>query len=732
MMRTLFGFGVFGSAGMLAWAAAAVIPLVLHLWNRHRHREAPWAAMEFLLAAVQKRSRRMRLEQLLLLLLRMAIPVVFALALADPVWQSAPLSGSLSTRPRHHHLFVIDTSYSMGYVVGDQSRLDQTRQLIQEIVDQSRQGDGFTLITMGSPAEVLVASPAFSRQDILREVQAIRLRDGSADLAVSLKLCQRTLLTVKEEYPRLELHRIYLFSDMGENTWESVRSEAVRGVVAELDEVADFVTVDVGESSSQNAGISSATQQSHVIFPATPASWLVTVDDFTGNSSGQREVEMYVDGELVGGRRVGMGQGRQSTVSFQHTFDRSGQHRVEFRLQPDALAVDDYFFQAVIVKDAVNVVCVAGKPGAARNVALALAPMERPGGIRVRQIPEYQWDVAALDDVDCLFLCNVGRFTAGRVTRLQRFLRQGKCVVLFMGDQVAVENYNRMLGGEGGVDASGPMAISPVQLLGLSPPGSYLFDPGDYSHPIVEPFRGQERSGLLTTPVWRYVRCALPEGSSANVALRFGNGDPAIVDQSLQRGRVIFVATAASGKSTTRQGDRVTPWTAWNAWPSFPPVVQEILVLALRGQEEGVNYQVGDTIVRTLPPAEYSTSVTIEQTRAGQSTQQRVSVDNSTADPGWMLEQLDLSGFYTATYSAEAEAELFAVNLADTRESRLHRIEGSQLPSQLQDESLATSERPSDLTHDPTPLFRIILGTLLMLLVSESVVAWYLGNANSG
>ena len=92
--------GGFGSTAMLLWAAAALVPLLLHLWNRSRHLEAPWAAMEFLLAAVEQQARRMRLEQLLLLLLRMAIPVVLALALADPIWHWLPALGtSLSSRP---------------------------------------------------------------------------------------------------------------------------------------------------------------------------------------------------------------------------------------------------------------------------------------------------------------------------------------------------------------------------------------------------------------------------------------------------------------------------------------------------------------------------------------------------------------------------------------------------------------------------------------------------------
>ena len=46
----------FGSIVMLLWSAAALVPLVIHLWNRSRYQEAPWAAMEYLLAALKQNA----------------------------------------------------------------------------------------------------------------------------------------------------------------------------------------------------------------------------------------------------------------------------------------------------------------------------------------------------------------------------------------------------------------------------------------------------------------------------------------------------------------------------------------------------------------------------------------------------------------------------------------------------------------------------------------------------
>ena len=75
---SLLAFWPFASAAMLLWGLAALVPIVIHLWNRRRYREVPWAAMEYLLAALRRNSRRILVEQWLLLAIRTLIPLLFA------------------------------------------------------------------------------------------------------------------------------------------------------------------------------------------------------------------------------------------------------------------------------------------------------------------------------------------------------------------------------------------------------------------------------------------------------------------------------------------------------------------------------------------------------------------------------------------------------------------------------------------------------------------------------
>src|SRR6516165_2964378 len=82
----LFAFFGLWYTTLFAGAAAVAVPVIIHLLNRRRYKIVTWAAMRFLLNAQRQNTRRMRIEQLILLLVRMALValIVFAMAAVMP------------------------------------------------------------------------------------------------------------------------------------------------------------------------------------------------------------------------------------------------------------------------------------------------------------------------------------------------------------------------------------------------------------------------------------------------------------------------------------------------------------------------------------------------------------------------------------------------------------------------------------------------------------------------
>src|SRR5215208_7156386 len=114
---------------MLGWLAAAAAPLLIHLWSRHRFRESPWAAMQFLLAAMRKNARRLQLQHWVLLAVRTLIILLVVLAVAEPYGERL-LAGS-GTAPIHK-ILVLDGSYSMAYRANGVTNFAKAKQLAAE------------------------------------------------------------------------------------------------------------------------------------------------------------------------------------------------------------------------------------------------------------------------------------------------------------------------------------------------------------------------------------------------------------------------------------------------------------------------------------------------------------------------------------------------------------------------------------------------------------------------
>jgi len=153
--------------------------------------------MEYLLRAIRRRTRRMQFEQWLLLAVRTLLIVLVVTAVAEPYFERIGLGAAAAGRV--HRVLAIDGSYSMGYRPGDQTRFDQAKQIARQIVEQSNQGDAFTLVLLASPPRVVVGTPSIAAGEVLAEIDALRRPDTTLDLPGSVAAVERLLDRARDD-----------------------------------------------------------------------------------------------------------------------------------------------------------------------------------------------------------------------------------------------------------------------------------------------------------------------------------------------------------------------------------------------------------------------------------------------------------------------------------------------------------------------------------------------------
>ncbi len=726
----LLAFG-FGNLLMLGWLAAAAAPILIHLWNKRRYREVSWAAIEYLLSAMRKNSRRMRLEQWLLLLVRTLVVALVVVAVAQPFLERMGLN--FVPGQRTLKVLVIDGSYSMAYKPTDKSRFERAKQLATQIVEESSQGDAFTLVLMASGPSVIVGSPAAEPRDFLEEIENLKLQHGGADLPATLVQVERILKSA--EHSGLVRKEVYFLSDLGRNTWmpdlKEAEAEDYRARIARLSREALLAVVDVDrpQSGRENLAITAVAANEPFATTAREVTFSAQVRNFGTQPRHHHLVELHVDAHRIKEAYVDVEGGEQTPISFAHRFETPGDHIVEVRLAPDLLDVDNHRWLSVPVKDHVRVLCVNGKPaagamsGAADYVALALNPDAGDNAVASVVEPEIIAESALverdLERYDCVFLCNVAQFTSHEARVLEGVLKRGGGLVFFLGDQVLPERYNRELTGEQGV------RVLPARLTQLVSEAQYHFDPLNYRHPLVSVFEGREQAGLLTTPVYKYFRLALEPQSKARVALAFEGGDPAIVEETIHGGRSILVATEGSLSSVDPASKN--PWTTMPSWPSFVPIVQEILAMAVRGQMAEHNVQVGQALGDSLQALSTRPAVSVT-TPAGSREEVRMALDSQGSQ--WSFSDTHQSGVYRVDLGAPvSREEAFAVNV-DTSESDLTKVASEELPKEFTTHARANlDETDSPSITQRSGLHKDLLYCVLGLLFLETFLAWRFGHA---
>jgi hypothetical protein len=715
----------FANLPLLYGLGAAAVPIVIHLWNRRKFREVRWAAMQFLLAALRKNRRRIRIEQWLLLAVRTLVVLLVVTAMAKPFLETF---GSVIAGRRTHRAIVLDASLSMGYTSGETSRFDQAKALAAQIVKDSRRGDAISLILMGAPPHVVVGDPSPNLDEVKKEIDELTVSHGSADLAATFEAVDRVL-----EVSPIEQKEVWFLTDLQVASWrppEQAR-DALPRVLARLEARRPrSVLIDLGKQGGENRAVTELNLGAPVVTVGSTVLVRAVLHNFGATGSDAVPVRLTVDGRLGPEESLDLPPGADIPVVFRQEFASPGDHVLEVSIDSDPLALDNRRWLVVPVRETLSVLLVDGhfksEPYQAETdyLAEALCPSEespgQPNPIQVKVVPESQLSNLELTPYDVVVLGNVAQFSQSEVTALEDYLKQGGGVVIFGGDQVIADNYNRLLYDDG--KGLLPAALGPSVGDAAKKGAGFTFNPLGYRHAIVSDFLGAAdpvTAGLTQALTWQYHKL-LKKDAKAAVALAFDSGDPAIVEAKHHGGTVILVATSAD-----------TGWTSWPIHKSYLPIMQRIALEASSGRLAERNIRVGQPVDQSFKAAGAGATVTVV-TPKGHSLATKLQSARGVSQ--FHFEQTELSGAYQLKIGPPISLESsFAAN-TDPAESDLAKLDRSALAEILPGWNFLYLTNWKELTEDASAvgrrgeLHRPLLYALLFMLLVESILAWLFGH----
>ena len=692
----------------LAGAATFTVPVIIHLMFRLRKKRIVFSSLRFIQQTMLRQSQRLRLRELILLLLRCAACILIALSFARPFRPDSALAGA-GGKPQEDVVLVLDDSPSLGAQETARPRWLSLLEKARAEVLRHPVGDRIALVLASAPTHPEIElSSNFGVLSTALQREKPSSRRG--DLALALN-CGIELLALSTQTVR----RVIVYSDLQTNQvmrgeWALAAERAAatgRGIVVQIETPSGSQPANL-----PNLAVTDVHAKSDVWIEGRAVPFSVRISNNSDAENPDIPVKLIIGGKTVASRSVGLAPRSSTEIEISAPFPSSGEVIGQVEIEAhDAFPDDDVRRFALHLRNSLKVLVVEERLGEKNSfldegyyLRMALDPKARGGDldsavaaggtqnyVQVQSIVVARASADVYRNTDLIVLAGIVALKDDELSLLENAVAGGRHLILFVGDaagHLSEPFYNGAFWKNG----HGLLPARPGPLYeGNRLEGKY-HTLGEFKteHTLFKPFAGENEPHLRLP---RYVRhfqanpldlavgsicenIEAPPGEGTKpvsaakevlhppgtVLATFSDGSPLVMERAYGKGSVLMFNFAPRPESTDLPKRKV-----------FVPLLhQAVRHFAGVSEASRRNLVVGDPFDFGDAGATLESSVLLEKPNPGspsEGSQDRKEVLSLT---GRDHPEADTAGIYHVSFNKGTmkERTVWAVNL-DPRESEL-------------------------------------------------------------
>lgn len=616
------------------------IPLAIHLIRRQRAERIVLPTTRFLKRVPKKLVYFQRIQQWLLLVLRIAIAGLLAIAFARPIITG--VYSQLAGAEPQSLVILLDTSMSMRYA----DRFDRGKSAVISILKSLQQGDEAAIVTFADSPGALkpLTTDLTALETFVRNISAPGYR--STHFLTALHLADQILKSAHYHEKTVVLVSDYQRSAAPANSAVWALSPGIRfkGIKVGDPETSNLTVTDVRTIKRPAQG-----QETHLI--------VARIQSLGTNPVPEGRVLLRIDGTELTSKPLNLRDRSEIVVKFPVTLIQAGVHRCSLTVVGDRFEPDNTRYFTIRVDPPVRVLCInwesagGGADDKARWFRSALA-RQATSPFQVDVVAPQALSPDALASYAVVVLMNVGNLAREQMKALQSYVKGGGGLLLAPADRADGADFNHnfgkltpaLLGGKHVFSDETALAITPVQ----------------GHHSIIRFLQNGEPTDFSTARFHGYWRTEPVSGS--DVILRFENGDAALVANRVGNGRVLLFTSSLDPE--------------WNNFPrqvTYLPLLHEAMRYLAGNQDQKAVYRVGELVplsvasggaARVISPQ--GAEILLRSTAAG------LAFYQATDQPGFYETRSgNLLSNFAVNVSAQ-ESDLTAFALDDIRDRVTH------------------------------------------------------------
>ena len=675
--------------GTLA-ALGISIPIVLHILNKARPKKVNWAAMELLQKTTQQQSKKIKLEDWLLMVLRCLTFLLVALAMMRLVFVN---SSDLFSGASRELILVIDSSYSMNHGQYE-SRFDLAKKKAMKIVNSLPSGSKISLVTIGDEPEVLIRHRDPSEISLERYFAALKAKPEGFGLEVSLSVLDE-LLNESDSANR----EVIFLTDAQKRSW-CENSESTIEKFAELGKKASISLLPLGDESYENLALSDF----HMTSGACRSGGFINLSAKIinhGESLATASIELFHNSNIVDVTSVSSLQPKEERLlRFGVQLESSGPNRFQLSLESDNLEDDNSAYLAIDVPDKLKVLIVEGSPGAGRYLELA-TQLERSGyaeGLICTVSLASLVSAEQIEKNDVVVLADVGDLDEENIKILDEKVRNGAGLLVYAGVNMD--------------------AFSAEQIIGrlVTMDWEKRVSPEDGQNHQIRVSPQSDQLGLELRRLEAEILDCKVNGfhqvqtaADSKILLELDNGNPLLFMQEIERGKLAIFTTGADRE--------------WSSLPLNPagPILFHLLLQELSTGDRQKSLRIGESVRVEIRSNRLGAEPKLIGPSGAVSVPVRQEARESNKYIELLLSKTEIPGFHELQFGDNTDFEVLAANL-DAGESDLKPATIDELESVFENTGVKIlgSESMVDNSENQTHLGSFLALAALFAFIGQA------------
>ncbi len=690
----------------------AAIPLILHLLNLRKLRKIEFSTLTFLKELQQTKIRRLKLKQLLLLIIRTLMIIFIVLTFSRPALQGTILGG-IGSHAYSTIIIILDDSFSMlaqdeGGELFKQAKISATK-----ILELLKDGDEAYIIKLSNPEDVEpIPSHNFNvlKTAIVESKFSLIRNPLQSALRLSAKVISQSKNANKE---------IYFISDF-QNTLFTEEIKKSSPTISLFEPDVKFFLMNIGTKEPQNTSIDSLTVETKILEQGKPITFSATIRNYSNTQLKNFVASLYLEGVRQNQTSLDIDAWGTSQISLTVIPKHSGLIKGYLELENDAIELDNRRYFTLFIPQKLKTIIVSSTSDDSKFIRLALKAGSAENSDSLFNITEIQparLSTFDLNRADILVLTSINNLSFADFDKIKFFVKSGGGLVIFPDKEFSIERFNNFLS---------YLVIPHVEsLLKTSQDAGMSIQKIDFDHPVFsgvfKEVKKAAEHNLESPNIFSAIK--RQTGKLAHPIITMSNGNPFLTDQNFGNGKILFYSVA--------------PVLSWSNFPLkgiFAPIIYRSLIYVSSAQEIQNSYIVGQDAVINLKSAQINRAKWKLISPDGMEELLKTTSGTNPSNQSELLSigKLTMSGIYQLN-DGIINISLIASNV-DRAESDTRKITDEELNYYLEMYSIKLSSvtklEPNDKIHESIltsrygiELWKYAIALVLILALIEMLIA---------